>query len=258
MAQRAWIGRCGLLGAVLVVGIGGVGPFDEWAWGQQQPPKELHVSLTVEGGFTSRDVGESGNVLGSHYSTSGTADSGRLLVTLAYSPIPEVTVYAVGGGATLQIDEFDGYSSSLDGMYGGGLTLSYNVLPMTAAFVDGRYLRYVTDDTVVMQCGPGVLCPSATGETITWNEYRLRFGLKSRMPITTYGGLQVSWVRAEDHINYFQDTGVPATLTLTEKDNVGVFGGISIPLDPLRRIRFFTEFNLFDEYAIRGGLTYSM
>jgi len=258
VARWVWVGRCGLLGFVLLLGIGGIGPFGERAWGQFQP-KEPHLSLTVDIGFSSRNIEESGQVPGGgSFSASGTADSVPLLATLAYTPIPQLTLYAVGGGTSLQINDFDGYSSNLGGTYGGGLTLSYNVMPGAAMFLDGRYLRYVTDDTVVMQCGGGVLCPSGTGETITWNEYRARLGVKSRSFVSTYGGIQVSFVRGDDHINHFQNTGSPVTFSIKEQDEVGVFGGVSIPLDPLRRIRFFTEFNLFDEYAIRGGLTFAL
>jgi len=251
----SWALRWGLLGGALIVGLGGFGPVGERAWGQ---PAEPPLTLTVEGGFTSRDIEESGNAGGGPYSASGTADSGRLLVTLAFKPIPQLTLYGVGGGASLQIDDFDGYSANLDGIYGGGLTLSANVLPGASVFLDGRYLRSVTDNTVVMQCGANVLCPFGTGEKITWNEYRARLGVKSRFFVSTYGGIQVSFVRADDHINQFQNSGVPATLHIEEQDQVGVFGGVTMPLDPQGRIRFFTEFNLFDEYAIRGGLTFAL
>ena len=253
VARWVWVGRCGLLGFVLLLGIGGVGPFGERAWGQG---RESPLTLTIEGGYTSRDIKETGQPLTPP--PTGTADSGQILVTLAYTPVPYLTLYAVGGGASLQINDFDGYSANLGGAYGGGLTLSYNILPVASVFVDGRYLHFATDDSVVMYCAPGVLCPFSTGEKITWNEYRMRVGAKTRSFISTYGGIQVSFVRGEDHINQFQNTGTSYMFQITEQDEVGVFGGVSIPLDPLRRIRFFTEFNLFDEYAIRGGLTYSM
>jgi len=235
--------RCGLLGGMLVMGIGGVGPLGERTWGQQA---ESPLSITVEGGFTSRDVEEQGQA-GKFY---GTADSGRLLATLAFKPISQVTLYAVGGGADLQINQFDGYSSNMDGIYGGGLTLSTNILPATKVYLDGRYLRSVTDSTTYPFGAP-------SQEKITWNEYRARIGIKDmHFAVSPYGGIQVSFVRGEDHVNNYG--GSPASFDLEEQDTVGIFGGVSVPLDPRGRMRFFTEFDLFDEYAIKGGLIFGL
>jgi len=236
-----WTGRCWLLVGVLVLGIGGFGPLGQQAWAQQ---RESPLSLTVEGEFTSRNVEEHGPAL--PYNVSGTADSGRLLATLAFKPIPQVTLYGVGGGADLQIDEFDGYSANMDGIYGGGLTLSTDIMRGTMLFIDGRYLRSATEATSYPFNVP-------SQEKITLNEYRARIGIRDRhFAVSPYGGIQVSFVRGEDHVNNYG--GSPASFDVEEQDTVGIFGGVTIPLDPRGRVRFFTEFDLFDEYAIKGGL----
>jgi len=245
VARWVWVGRCGLLGVVLVIGVGGFGPLSERAWGQQ-PLTDPRLSITVGGEFTSRNVDEKGTA----GEFSGTANSGRVLVTLAFKPIPQVTLYGVGGGADLQIDEFDGYSANMGGIYGGGLTVSTDTLRGTSLFLDGRYLRFVTDDTTYPFGVP-------SQETITWNEYRARIGIRDRhFAVSPYGGIQVSFVRGEDHVDNYG--GSPTTFDLEEQDTVGIFGGITIPLDPRGRTWFFTEFDLFDEYAISGGLTFAL
>ena len=75
-------------------------------------------------------------------------------------------------------------------------------------------------------------------------------------PVSPYGGIQVSFVRGEDHVNNYG--GSPTTFDLKEQDTVGLFGGVTMPIDPQGRIKFFAEFNLIDEYAIRGGLTFGL
>jgi hypothetical protein len=246
VGRRPW----GWVGSVMLIGLGCVGGFVGPVWGQTGEPP---LSITVEGGYTSREIKESGSV----GQFSGTADSGRLLVMLAYRPVPHLTLYAVGGGASLKIEQF-GYSADLNGSYGGGMTLSANLRPGMSVFLDGRYLRFVTDDRVVMSCGPNTPCSSATDERITWNEYRVRLGAKSRVLfMAPYGGLQVSLVRGDDHLNQYTNTGVPMTLNIKEKEAVGMFGGVTIPLDPKGRMSVFAEFDIIDENAIRGGLTFT-
>jgi hypothetical protein len=243
VGRQSWM-RVGLLGGAFLTGVGCLCAFGGPAWAQ---PAEPPLSVTVEGGYTSRDIKEHGSA----GSFSGTADSGRLLVTLAYRPVPQLTLYAVGGGTSLKIDEF-GYASNLDGIYGGGMTLSTDVLPVASLFVDGRYLRFVSDDTVWP-----LINSSPTREKITWNEYRARIGIKGRyFLISPYGGLQVSLVRGHDQLNDFG--GVPATFRLEERDAVGLFGGVTIPLDPQGRAKLFGEFNIIDENAIRGGLMFAL
>jgi hypothetical protein len=236
--------RWGRLIGAMLLGVGGIGMGISPAWGQ---PAELPLSVTVEGGFTSRDIDENGAA----GQFSGTADSGRLLVTLAYRPVPQVTLYVVGGGASLQIDEF-GYAANLDGIYGGGLTLSADLLPGASLFVDGRYVRLVSEDTVLP-----LINVSPTQETITWNEYRGRIGIKGRHPVLSpYGGLQVSFVRGHDQLDNFG--GSPAMFRLEERNAIGLFGGVTIPLDPQGRVILFAEFNIIDENAVRTGLTFAM
>jgi hypothetical protein len=238
--------KWGLLAGALLIGVGPVGA---QAWAQLA---ESPLSVTVGGGYTSRIIKESGS--------TATADIGRLLVTLAYQPRPQVMLYVVGGGSSLRIDDFNGYAADMNGIYGGGITLSAAVLPRASLFLDGRYLRSVTDDTVVMSCGPNTPCPSSTDEKITWNEYRVRLGVKSRfLSLAPYGGLQVSLVRGDDHLNpsYLINPSGPETLDIKEQQTVGLFGGVTMPLDPKGRVSVFAEFDVIDENAIWAGLTYA-
>ena len=208
-------------------------------------------AVTFEVGFISRDI-ETGEISGG-FPVTTTADSGRVLVILEFSPIPEVRLYVVGGGAGLDLNEF-GFSADLDGMYGGGLTLTlYDVpLPDVALFLDGRYLRFVTDDVVV--AGSPFFAP--TNEEITWNEYRARIGVKARVTntIEPYGGVEVSLIRGDDRLG----APVSTVFDIEEADAIGVFVGVRAMLDPQGRFSVFAEVNVIDEHAVRAGMTFAL
>ncbi|MEW6324078.1 MAG: hypothetical protein AB1515_01690 [Nitrospirota bacterium] len=233
-----------------------------WAAGPAEPAlaQSSPVSLSIEAGFLSRDIAvqEEGPAPGTLIDESTEADSGRVLLTLAVTPVPPVTLYAIGGGATLDLDEF-GYHGRMDGIYGGGLTVTlYDSSPSAPRasgfrfFLDGRYLRFVTDDQVIALVG-GV--PTTVNEEIAWNEARARFGVEGRyFGAKPYGGLELSRVWGDDRF------GAPVgdTFDVEEEDPIGLFAGISLPLDAQGRIAFFAEFNIIDENAIRAGLTFSL
>lgn len=239
-----------LLAVVMAAGVLGViGLAGEVRAQPVDPP----FSITIEGDFTSRDIdGLADLSLQSHV---GRADSNRVLVTLSYAPIPPVRLYAVVGGADLIIDDV-GYSAGMNGIYGGGLTLTIYHSPMMPGlevFLDGRYLRSVTNDTVFIGG------PTSTREEITWNEYRTRIGAKAHYwGVEPYGGIQVSFVRATDHLDQWPTTGSPISFGLRENDQVGLFGGLTVALDPRGRAALFAEFNIIDENAVRAGLRFSM
>ena len=220
-------------------------------------PRDLPVSVTVEAGFLSRDVVVQETISGGMLVEDSTiADSGRLLVTLAVTPIEPLTLYLTGGGASLDLDEF-GYHANIDGIYGGGATVTLYEsssrspgLSGFSLFLDGRYLRFVTDDVVLVDTGGPLV---STTEEIAWNEFRARLGVRGQaFYLQPYGGIELSWVRGDDRLSGF------GTFDLEEEDNVGLFGGVLWPLDPQGRLTFFAEFNIIDENAIRAGLTFAM
>jgi len=220
-----------------------------------QPPR-LPVTVTVEAGFVSRDVIVQELVGGVLVEDNTIADSGRLLVTVAVTPVAPLTLYLVGGGASLNLDEF-GYNGNLDGIYGGGLTVTLYEsasrapgLPGLSLFIDGRYLRFVTDDLVLVNAGGP---PVSTTEEITWDETRMRFGAKGRYyGFQPYGGIELSWVRGNDRLEGF------GSFDLREEDSIGLFGGMLLPLDPRGRLFLFAEVNVIDEYALRGGFVFAL
>jgi hypothetical protein len=223
------------------------------AWAQ---PPRLPVTVTVEAGFVSRDIIVQELISGVLVEDTTIADSSRLLVTVAVTPVAPLTLYLLGGGASLNLDEF-GYNGNLNGMYGGGLTVTVYEsasrapgLPGLSLFIDARLLRFVTDDVVLVTAGGP---PVSTTEEITWDESRVRFGAKGGYyGFQPYGGIELSWIRGKDRLEGF------GSFNIREEDNIGLFGGLLFPLDPEGRLGFFVEVNIIDEYALRGGVVFAL
>jgi hypothetical protein len=149
------------------------------------------------------------------------------------------------GGADLNIDEFDGFDAGMNVAYGGGIRL----IPYQATypgalefFVDAQYLQFTAKDHVLTGVGP-------QDEEIRWKEYMAKVGLEADHDLfRPYGGLRFSLVRGRDILS------TSGRLSLREDDNVGIFGGIDIFLDPAKRAALNLEFSLFDVYSLSAGL----
>jgi hypothetical protein len=133
--------------------------------------------------------------------------------------------------------------------YGGGLRLNLYRSPFPAPveiFADAQYLQFTAKDHLVTDViGQG---PTPQDEEIRWREYTAKIGIDSdQHSFRPYGGLRYSLLRAKDILSSSGE------LKLQEDDNVGIFGGIDIFLDPTKRAALNLEFSLFDVNAIGGG-----
>ena len=214
--------------------------------------------VMFEAGVVSRDVvEENDSIVG--YQFDGTASSTRVLATVGLDFNNIVTVYAQGGAADLGIDEFNGFDSSFEGAYGGGvrlnLLLSQNPYGLRL-FVDGSTLRTTAEDTVQAQIGS---VWRSVEEEIEWNEYTILMGAGSRYgPYGPYGGIRLSWLDATDRLRAAPAAGLPAGFKLDadlkEQDNFGMFFGTDIFLDRSGKTSLNFEVALIDQYSFRAAI----
>jgi opacity protein-like surface antigen len=214
--------------------------------------------VMFEAGVMSRDVvEENDSIVG--YQFGGTASSTRVLATVGLDFNNVVTVYAQGGAADLGIDEFNGFDSSFEGTYGGGvrlnLLLSQNPYGLRL-FVDGSTLRTTATDTVQAQVGSAW---RTVEEEIEWNEYTILMGAGSRYgPYGPYGGIRLSWLDATDRLRAAPAPGLPAGFKLDadlkEQDNFGMFFGTDIFLDRSGKTSLNFEVALIDQYSFRAAI----
>lgn len=201
-----------------------------------------------------RDVVEKGGKL-IGLKIKGDADSTRLLVRAGLHPTPSIELYGLVGGADLGIDDFDRFDASIDVAYGGGLglVLFQSSFPRALRlFLDGYYLHFTAKDrveTIIVDASTGIETLTPQDEEIRWDEYVAKFGLETRHDLfRPYGGIRFSLVRGKDLLS------VSGKTRLEEDDNLGVFGGVDIFLDPTEAVALSLELSLFDVNSFRAGL----
>jgi hypothetical protein len=196
-----------------------------------------------------RDVVEKGEPLAPDIlKFKGDAVSTRLLVRSGLRLIQSIALYGLVGGADLRIDEFDEFDAKMNLAYGGGINLVLFQSPFPESlrfFLDAYHLRFTAKDHVLTNVGP-------QDEKIRWREYVAKVGVDTHYyQFRPYGGLRISIMRGKDNLS---DSG---SLDLEEDDNVGVFGGIDIFLDPTEAVAFNLEASLFDVNSIRAGFRFA-
>ena len=225
--------------------------------------------VQIETGIVSRDiVEEDASIQG--FTFGGTAESTRVLARVGFNFNDFVSMYALGGGADLSIDEFNGFDSSLSGAFGGGVRFDMRVSPYRGGlrlFVEGSMLHTSADDTVQADFGctaangctaaaQGAFVPRLAQETIEWNEYTVLLGAAARYrAYGPYGGVRLSWVDATDKVRAPADenfsTEFRADADLKEQDNFGIFLGTDFYLDRSGKTALNLEFSLFDQESFR-------
>ncbi len=212
-------------------------------------PEDHLFSLDFLAQVQERDVVEKGEQL-IGLKMKGDADSTRLLVRGGFRPIPSLELYGLIGGADLSIDEFDGFDANMNAAYGGGLHLIPYQSPFHRSFelfMDAQYLQFTAKDHVLTDVSG--LGPTEQDEEIRWKEYVAKVGVDSDHDFfRPYGGLRFSLMRGNDLLS------VSGKLKLEEDNNIGVFGGTDIFLDPTKKAALNLEFSLFDVNSISAGL----
>jgi hypothetical protein len=179
----------------------------------------------------------------------GYADSTRLLMNLGIHA-GFLDAYAILGGATLFINEFDGYHGKMSPVFGGGFKILMYQAPTYehfTLFVNPEVLYFKTSDTILFNSiSLGTVIES---HDISWTEYAIRVGGSSRHgPVETYGGIKLSFVEG-------QETGpVFGTADFKEMDNFGLFVGAHFDLDPRGMASFFGEIGGGDSAYLKVGI----
>jgi hypothetical protein len=239
-------------------------------------PRAMAVEpyVQLETGVHSRNVVEEGPAI-SGFTVGGTANSTRVLATAGVGFNDVLTVFALGGGSKLSIDEFDAFNSSFSGAYGGGARFTFFLSPSRDGlrlFAEGSVLRTTAEDTVQGSffCNAANGCtaplpaqgdylPRLAKETIEWNEYTILLGAGTRYgAYGPYGGVRLSWLNAKDRVRAAPDanfsTGYQADADLKEKDNFGVFFGTDMFLDRAGKTALNFEVSLFDQSSFRVAI----
>lgn len=214
--------------------------------------------VMFEAGIISRDIVEE-DVAIEGFSFGGEATSTRMLATVGLDLSGFLSIYAQGGAANLAIDEFNGFDSSFNGAYGGGVRLTFPLAPQPLGlrlFVEGSFLHTTAEDTVQIVSGN---LPRIADEEIEWNEFTVLMGAGSRYgPWGPYGGVRLSWVDGEDRLHAPADATFPEAFRveadLREQDNFGAFFGTDLFLDRAAKTALNFEVSLFDQYSFRAAI----
>jgi opacity protein-like surface antigen len=218
-------------------------------------------SLDLLAELQERDVVEKGEPLAQDLlKFTGDAVSTRLLARVGLRPFQSIELYGLIGGADLRIDEFDGFDAKMNLAYGGGINFVLFQSPFPGSlrfFLDAYHLRFTAKDHVLTTIDPD---PNITGdefqqpqdEKIRWREYVAKVGVDAHYyQFRPYGGLRISMMRGKDILS------ISGSVDLEEDDNVGVFGGIDIYLDPTEAVAFNLEASLADVNSIRAGFRFA-
>lgn len=209
-------------------------------------PRPSVFTLALQTEVQERDVVDRGDPLvGGEF--KGDAVSNRFLIRGGLQPVPVFELYGLVGGVDLRIDDFNDFDSGLDLAYGLGfqLVLFESPYPQSLRFFwDTQFLRFVVEDRISE--------PIEQDETIRWNEVVTKIGVASANPLfRPYGGLRFSLVRAKDLLD------ISGKLSLREDDNVGIFGGVDIYLEPTKAVALNLEFSLIDVNSFRAGFQFA-
>lgn len=221
-------------------------------------------------GITSRTlVAEDESLVDSRF--RGEAFSTRITAALGWEIWELLVLYLQGGGADLNIDDFDDYHSSFSGSYGAGIRLylyrSFQTHPLDL-FIEGKTLWFKTHDRVQTElCPPIADCLNqpesflsrTVQEEIDWREYTVLLGAsRGTMGSNLYGGLRLSWMLGENRVQAAPDNNFPEPLNLkinlSEEEHLGLFLGMDFPLDRMGMFLLNVELSIYDEDSIRAGL----
>jgi len=179
----------------------------------------------------------------------GNGDSTRLLAKLGIRA-GYFDAYLTFGGATLSIDEFNGYDGRMAPAFGGGLNIIMYQSPEYGhfnLFFNPDILYYKTSDTI--QFFSQSMGWITENHDISWTEYTFKFGGSARYgPFENYGGISISFVNGQETGNAF------GTADFKESDNVGLFLGANFYFDPTGRASIFGEIGGGDNNYLKVGI----
>ncbi|MFI5305563.1 MAG: hypothetical protein ACHQYP_12315 [Nitrospiria bacterium] len=224
-------------------------------------PGEAAYSYSIEGPYVSFDVGSYtrrieencsqcvdpfGNPLLKVYANG---DSTRLLAKLGLRA-GLLDAYVTVGGATLSIDEFNGFHGKMSPAFGGGINLLMYQSPLY-----GHFTLFLNPDIIYFKTGDTIQFFSQSkgwiteNHDISWTETTVKIGGYSRYDgFAPYGGISLSFVNG-------QETGdVFGSADIKERDNLGFFLGLNLYFDPAGRAAFFGEIGGGDNNYLKVGI----
>ncbi|MHB8482617.1 MAG: hypothetical protein ACYDBV_07785 [Nitrospiria bacterium] len=179
----------------------------------------------------------------------GTANSTRLLAKFGVRT-GLIDTYLTLGGASLSIDEFNGFSGQIAPLIGGGFKILMYRSPTWEHFtlyVNPDVFYYKTSDTLLIQSQS--LGAVTENHDISWTEYAIRVGGSARYDmVEPYGGVELSFVNA-------QETGpVFGSADIRQQNILGYFLGGRYYLDPSGQVALFGEFGGGDTDYFKIGI----
>ncbi|MFZ5875399.1 MAG: hypothetical protein ACOYXU_03210 [Nitrospirota bacterium] len=222
------------------------------------------VSLGVELDLASRDIRyEDVNVI----PNEGTADTTGITGQVAVGIVRGVSLFGEVGAADVAVDEFNGYQSSFNLVYGGGLRLSapMNRYAGSALLFSELRARRITssDQLMTLVCTQNcfdadpnndVESSEAVDEDLDWWEYTIKVGVSGQYDnVRPFGGIEVSKLDGTDSVDFVDPTLSDQTLDVRESNSIGFFFGADILLDRQGQSAVTIEMSAIDRYAFRVG-----
>jgi hypothetical protein len=220
------------------------------------------MSFGIELDLASRDITyEDVNV----FPNEGTADTTTIAGQFAIGIVRGVSLFGEVGAADVAVDEFNGYQSSFDLVYGGGIRLSAPANRYggdTLLFSELRARRVTSSDQLVTEvctanCGDPVnevVSFETVDEDLNWWEYTIKVGVSGRYDnLRPFGGLEVSKLDGTDSVDFVNPALPDQDLDVRESNSIGFFFGTDILLDRQGQSAVTIEMSAIDRYAFRIG-----
>lgn len=224
------------------------------------PPASFGIELDL----ASRDIREQdGNI----DEVKGTADTTSIAGQFAVGIVRGVSVYGEVGAVDVGVDEFDGYQSAFNPLYGGGIRLSVpaNRYAGSVVFFSDLRARHVSSSDRVTtlvctaNCGDPlteVVVSDTVDEDLKWWEYTFKFGASGRYTdIRPFGGIELSKLDGTDTVRSVSSGLLDQELDVRESNSIGFFFGADFLLDPQGQSAVTVEVDAIDRYAFKVGFT---
>ncbi len=238
-------------------------PSSPWAfhYGDRVQPAPGYIGFSI--GIQERDILLKSDDLIPCCKAEGNAVTTQVMTRVGLKAIPRLEIFGMVGGVDLGIEEFGDFDSNFEVAFGGGariLLYEASHPQGSGLFLEYQYLQFSAQDRVeILKGTPPVV--TIQDQKIEWKEHLVKIGGEHRYgPYRSYAGFRVSFVRGE---SFFSLVGAPDPMKeigpadIEEDDNIGVFAGVDIFLDPREIFALNLELSLFDVNAFRAGLVFA-
>ena len=228
------------------------------------PPASFGVDLQ----FGSRDIKEQGSSIGE---VDGVLDTTSVTGRLGIGLVRGLSIFGEIGALDASVDEFDGYQSTFDLLYGGGIRLEVPVggfvgYPSRTMFFSEFRARHAStsDQVTTLACvssnpsdcntPSGVFVSDIVDEHLKWWEYTIKIGANGRYEnMRPFGGIELSKLDGTDSVTSTFSGLINENLDVREQNSIGFFLGTDILLDPRGQSAFTLEMSAIDQFALRAG-----